>query len=62
MIAELVRKFGRTSGQVKLVLRVLTNKRFIERDPDRHHALKIIRAWEYSFTLQHQVIKRWEHN
>jgi predicted transcriptional regulator len=61
-IAELARKSGRTPGEVKMALRVLVNERFIEWDPNRHHELKIIQAWEYSFAPQQPVIKWWEHN
>jgi predicted transcriptional regulator len=61
-IAELARKSGRTQGQVKMALRVLAVERFIEWDPDRHHELKIIQAWEYSYNLQQPAMKWWEHN
>lgn len=51
-IAELARKSGRTPGRVKMALRVLTVLRFIDWDPNRHHELKILQAWEYVPTPQ----------
>ncbi len=45
-IEELARMAVRTTGQVKMALRVLAVERFIQYDPNKHRELKIIQAWE----------------
>lgn len=45
-IQELVRKTGRTTGQVKMTLRVLAVEGYIEWQPNRHNELKVIQGWE----------------
>lgn len=61
-IEELVRKAGRTKGQVKMALRVLAAERYIEWDPERHHELKIIQAWEIQPAKPQPMFKWWEYD
>lgn len=45
-IAELARMAVRTPGQIKMALRELADEGYIRWNPDRHHELQIIKAWE----------------
>lgn len=61
-INELARLSGRKVDQVMMGLKNLTVQGFIVWDPNRHHELKIIQAWEHQPATPQSSFKWWEHD
>ncbi|TFE30853.1 hypothetical protein [Cohnella luojiensis] len=61
-IAELARKAGRKQWQIKKALKDLADKDHIDYDPNRHHELKVVLAWEIDPIIPQQTLKWWEHD
>lgn len=45
-VEQLARLAGRKPEQIRMALRVLAVGGFIQWDSERHHALKVLKAWE----------------
>ncbi|MFC4306069.1 hypothetical protein [Cohnella boryungensis] len=58
-IPELARRAGRTTGQVKMALRVLSVGHYIAWTPDRHEELRVLQGWEVQPVKEALVSYRW---
>jgi hypothetical protein len=45
-LEELVRKSGRTRGQVKMALRVLSMEKYITWEEEKPHKIVVLQGWE----------------